>query len=77
MSERLFFLSPNEQFVSYIMVKTSYIQWDDYVCFVLDQHIWLAFYTASSVKLQSACRPFAPLRHIILIQSQPVFALTP
>jgi len=26
MSERLFFLSPNEQFVSYIMVKTSYIQ---------------------------------------------------
>jgi hypothetical protein len=27
----------NEQFVSYIMVRTSYIWWDN-VCFVLDQH---------------------------------------
>jgi len=27
------------QFFSYIMVRTSYIQWDDNdVCFVLDQH---------------------------------------
>jgi hypothetical protein len=32
-------LMPNEQFFSYIMARTSYIQWnyDDDVCFVLDQ----------------------------------------
>jgi len=30
----------NERFFSYIMARTSYIQWndDDDVCFVLDQH---------------------------------------
>jgi hypothetical protein len=31
----------DEQFFSYIMMRTSYIQWyddDKYVCFVLDQH---------------------------------------
>jgi len=32
------YLTPNEQFFSYIMVKTSYIRWDDdEVCFILDQ----------------------------------------
>jgi len=35
------------------------------------------FYSASSLKHQSACRHVAPLGHIILIPSQPVFALTP
>ena len=32
-------LAPNEQFYSYIMARTSYIQWNDGdVGFVLDQH---------------------------------------
>jgi hypothetical protein len=34
-------------------------------------------YSASSLKQQSVGRLVAPLRHIILIPSQPVFALTP
>ena len=45
--------------------------------FVLDQHAYLDFYSASSLKQQSADRHVAPLGHIILIPSQPVFALTP
>ena len=44
---------------------------DDYFHFVPD------FYSASSMKQQSAGRHMGPLRHIILIPSQPVFALTP
>ena len=55
-------------------------QWDDDVFrFVLDQHAELDFYTcsASSLKQQSVDRHVAPLGHIILILSQPVFALTP
>jgi len=35
------------------------------------------FYSASSLKQQSAGRHVAPLGHIILIPSQSVFALTP
>jgi hypothetical protein len=46
------------------------VQWDDEVRFVL--HAELDFYSASSLKQQSA-----PLWHIILIPSQPVFALSP
>jgi hypothetical protein len=41
--------------------------------FVLDQHAELDFYSASSLKLQSADKHVAPLGHIILIPSQPVF----
>jgi hypothetical protein len=53
-------------------------QWnDDEVCFVLDQHAELDFYSASSLKQQSTGRHVAPLRYIILIRSQPVFALSP
>jgi hypothetical protein len=54
-------------------------QWDDdEVRFVLDQHAKLDFYSAvSSLKEQSAGRHVAPLEHIILIPSQPVFALSP
>jgi hypothetical protein len=37
----------------------------------------LVFYSASSLKQQSAGRHVAPLGHIILIPSQPVFALSP
>jgi hypothetical protein len=47
------------------------------LCFLLDQHAELDFYSASSLKQQSACRPIIPHGHIILIPSQPVFALTP
>jgi hypothetical protein len=53
-------------------------QWDDdEVCFVLDQHAELDFYSASSLKQQSADSHVASLGHIILIPSQPVFALFP
>ena len=53
-------------------------QWnDDEVCFVLDQPAVLGFYSASSLKQQSADRHVARLWHIILIQSQPVFFLSP
>jgi len=50
---------------------------DDEFHFVLDQYAELDFYSASSLKQQSADRHVAPLRHIILILSQPVFALSP
>jgi hypothetical protein len=41
------------------------------------QHAELDFYSASSLKQQSAGRYVAPLGHIILIPNQPVFALSP
>jgi hypothetical protein len=53
-------------------------QWDDdEVHFVQDQHAELDFYSASSLKQQSAGRHVVPLGHIILIPSRPVFALSP
>jgi hypothetical protein len=71
-------LTPFQQFISYIMARTSYFQWDDdEVRFVLDQYAELDFYSASSFKQQSAGRHVAPLGHIILILSQPIFALSP
>ena len=52
-------------------------QWDDDVVrFVLDQHPELDLYSARSLKQQSAGRHVAPLP-IILIRSQPVFAVSP
>ena len=75
-------LTPVQQFVSY----KKCISWqeqvnfqgeDDEVRFVLDQQAELDFYSASSPKQQSAGRHIAPLAHIILIPSQPVFALSP
>jgi hypothetical protein len=50
---------------------------DDEVRFVLDQFALLDFYSARSLKQQSARRHVAPLGHIILIPGQPVFALSP
>jgi hypothetical protein len=47
------------------------------VRFVLDQHAELDFYSASSLKQQSAGRHVALLGHIIMILSQQVFAHTP
>ena len=78
MSEWLL-LAPNQQFFSYVSWQEQVnFQWDDdEVRFVLDQHVELDFYIASSLKQQSADRHVAPLGHIILIPSQPVFALSP
>ena len=60
------------------MARKSYYQWDDdEVRFVLDQHVELYFYSASSLKQQSAGTHIAPLGHIILIPSQPGFAISP
>jgi hypothetical protein len=44
------------------------------VSVVLDQQALLDFYSASSLKQQSAGRHVSPLGHIIPIPSQPVFA---
>jgi hypothetical protein len=43
----------------------------------IDQHAELDFNSASSRKQESAGRHVAPLGHIILIPSQPVFTLSP
>ena len=44
-------LTPYEQFFSDIMARTSYIRWeDDDVCFAVDQHAKLDFYSAISLK---------------------------
>jgi hypothetical protein len=50
---------------------------DDEVRFVLNQYADLDFHSASSLKQQSAGRHVAPLGHVILIPSQPVFVLSP
>ena len=50
----------------YIMVRTSYIHWDDDdVRFVLNQHADLDFYNGNSPKQQSNSRHVASLGHII------------
>ena len=60
------------------MSAISYqVQWNDDVCFVLDQHTLLNLYSASSLKQPSVDKHVAPFGHIILIPSQPVFALCP
>ena len=70
------YFTPNDKSFSYIMTKTSYIQWVDHdVCFVLDQHNELDFHSSTSLQQQSAGRHVAPLRHIILILNQPVFTV--
>jgi hypothetical protein len=52
-------------------------QWDDddEVRFILDKQAELDVYSARLLKQQSAGRHVAPLGHIIMIPSQPVFAL--
>ena len=53
-------------------------QWDDDdVRFVLDQNAELDFYSASSLKQQSAGKNVTPFGHIILIPSPPILALSP
>jgi hypothetical protein len=69
------------QFSNYSAIswrEQANFRWDDdEVRFVLDQHAELDFYSASSLKQQSADTHVAPLWHIILIPSQPVFAFSP
>ena len=66
----------SEKYTSYLMARTSYIQRDDDdVRSVLDQHTQWDVYSASSLKQQSSGRHVAPLKHIILIPSQPGFGL--
>jgi hypothetical protein len=71
----------SEQFSNFSAIswgEQATFQWDDdEVHFVLDQHAELDFFGASSLKQQSAGRHVAPLEHIILIPSQPVFVLSP
>jgi hypothetical protein len=80
MSEWLLFNANSAIFLLYNVSWREQInfQWDDdEVRFVLDQHAELDFYSTSSPKQQSVGRHVAPLGHIILIPSQPVFALSP
>jgi len=71
-------LSPTQQFYSYIMARTVNFQWNsDEVRFVLYLQALLDFYSAISLKQQSMDRHAASLEDIILIPSQPVFALSP
>ena len=63
----------------YVMARTSYIRrdYDEDVCFILEQHTQLDFYSAISVKQQSVVKHVAPSGHIVLIPSQSVLALFP
>ena len=65
-------------FVTYIMAEIYYIlmRWWD-VRSVLNQQMYLDFYTTSSLKQQFMGRNVPPFGHNILIPSQPVIALTP
>jgi hypothetical protein len=45
--------------------------------YIFTKYQQLDFYSASSLKQQSVDRHVAPLGHIILIPSQPVFVLSP
>ena len=63
-------ITPREQFVSYIMAKTSYVRWEyNYVCVVLDQHAFIVLYHWNNISGIDISF------HIILIPRQPVFAL--
>ena len=63
------------------MARRVNFQWDDDddddFRFILDDHAELDFYSASTLKQQSAKRHVVTLGHIILIPSQPVFVLSP
>ena len=70
-------LMSNEQFSAISWWEQVTFRWDDDdVRFVQNQQTWLDFYSANSLKQQSIDRNVPPLGHIILNQSQPVFAFT-
>ena len=50
--------------------------YDEEIRFVLDNHAELDVYSANSPKQQSEDMHVAPLGHIIMIPSQPVFAFS-
>jgi hypothetical protein len=70
---------PIHQFSAVSWRAQENFQWDDdEIRFVLDQHAEFDFfYSSSSLKQQSAGGHVAPLGHIILIPSKPVFAFSP
>jgi hypothetical protein len=71
-------LKPTQLFVAISWWEQVNFQRNDYESrFVLDQHAKLNYYSASSLKQQSADRHIAPLGYIIMIPSQLVFALSP
>ena len=72
-------LMPIQQFSAISWPEQVNFHWDDddEVRFVLDQHAEFDLYSASSLKQQFADWHVAPLGHIILIPSRPVFALSP
>ena len=75
-SECLFFNTNSSIFQVYHGKEHINFHWfDGEVPFVLD--LLYCFYKASSLKQQSADRHLALRGHIILIASQPVFALSP
>jgi hypothetical protein len=76
-SEWLLFNANSAIFQLYHANNHGKFIFNDEVRFVLDQHAELDFYSASSLKQQFVGRHVAPLGHIILIPSQPVFALFP
>ena len=70
-------LTPNEQFFSNIMVRTSNLQWnDDTVCYALHVDAKLDFYSAI-ILIETAGRCVTTLCHIILFPGQPIFAFSP
>ena len=79
MSESVIVVNANSAIFSAISCREQVnFQWDDdEVGFVLDQHAELDFYSASSLKQQSADRHVAPLGHINLIPSKQVFVFSP
>jgi hypothetical protein len=64
---------------SWFLSEQINFQWhdDDEVCFVLDQHASLDFYSASSLTQQPTEKHVVPLGQNILLLSQPVFTLIP
>ena len=78
MSEWLLFNANSAIFQLYKKREQVNVQWnDDEVRFVLDQHAVLDLHSASTLKQQFASRHVAPHGYIIIIRSQPVFALSP
>jgi len=69
-------LMPIQQFFSYIMVRTSKFsmrRWWGRLC--TRPTCFVCYYSASSLKQQSAGKHVASFGHIILKPSQPVFSL--
>ena len=69
-------LTPTQQFFSYRWRERVNFQLDDdEVRFVLDQHAYFDFYSASSLQQLSTDKQVATLSHIILIPSLCSFSL--